>query len=36
MRAEPFEADSQDSLLLQLYIMSRSNGLNIETPAVRY
>ena len=36
MRAEPFEADSQDSLLLQLYIMSRSNGLDIETPAVRY
>ena len=36
MRAEPFEADSQDSLLLQLYIMSRSNGLKIETPAVRY
>jgi sulfur-oxidizing protein SoxA len=36
MRAEPFDADSDDSLLLQLYIMSRSNGLKIETPAVRY
>lgn len=36
MRAEPFEADSEDSLLLQLYIMARSNGLKIETPAVRY
>ncbi len=36
MRAEPFDADSEDSLLLQLYIMARSNGLKIETPAVRY
>ncbi len=36
MRAEPFAADSKESRLLQLYIMSRSNGLPIETPAVRY
>ncbi len=36
MRAEPFAADSKESRLLQLYIMSRSNGLAIETPAVRY
>ena len=36
MRAEPFAADSEEINLLGLYIMSRSNGLAIETPAVRY
>jgi sulfur-oxidizing protein SoxA len=36
MRAEPFDADSAESRLLELYVMSRSNGLRIETPAVRY
>lgn len=36
MRAEPFEADSAEIKLLGAYIMSRSNGLPIETPAVRY
>ena len=36
MRAEPFDADSQEIKLLGLYLMSRSNGLKIETPAVRY
>ena len=36
MRAEPFDADSEEIKLLGLYIMSRSNGLKIETPAVRY
>ena len=36
MRAEPFAADSEEIKLLGLYIMSRSNGLRIETPAVRY
>ena len=36
MRAEPFEADSEEIESLGLYIMSRSNGLKIETPAVRY
>ncbi len=36
MRAEPFEADSDEIKLMGLYIMSRSNGLSIETPAVRY
>lgn len=36
MRAEPFDADSEENKLLGLYIMSRSNGLRIETPAVRY
>ena len=36
MRAEPFAADSDEIKLLGLHIMSRSNGLRIETPAVRY
>ena len=36
LRAEPFETDSEEIRLLGLYIMSRSNGLGIETPAVRY
>jgi sulfur-oxidizing protein SoxA len=36
MRAEPFATDSEEIKLLGLYIMSRSNGLKIETPAVRY
>jgi len=36
MRAEPFDADSEEIRLLGLYVMSRSNGLRIETPAVRY
>lgn len=35
-RAEPFEAGSRESKLLELYIMSRGNGLQIETPAVRF
>lgn len=36
LRAEPFSSDSQEIKLMGLYIMSRSNGLIIETPAVRY
>jgi sulfur-oxidizing protein SoxA len=36
MRAEPFAADSEEIRQLELYLMSRSNGLKIETPAVRY
>jgi sulfur-oxidizing protein SoxA len=36
MRAEPFAAGSEEIKLMGLYIMSRSNGLKIETPAVRY
>ena len=36
MRAEPFESGSEELNLMGLYIMSRSNGLGIETPAVRY
>lgn len=36
LRAEPFTVDSAEMQTLELYIMSRSNGLMIETPAVRY
>jgi sulfur-oxidizing protein SoxA len=36
LRAEPFDTDSDEIKLLGLYLMSRSNGLAIETPAVRY
>lgn len=36
LRAEPFATDSKEIKLLGLYLMSRSNGLPIETPAVRY
>lgn len=35
-RAEPFEEGSAEFDLLELYIMSRANGLEIETPAVRF
>ena len=36
LRAEPFATDSEEISLLGFYLMSRSNGLAIETPAVRY
>ena len=36
LRAEPFPTDSDEIKLLEYYIMSRGNGLPIETPAVRY
>ncbi|SEA88569.1 sulfur-oxidizing protein SoxA [Thiothrix caldifontis] len=36
MRAEPFAPDAEESKLLGAYIMSRSNGLKIEAPAIRY
>ena len=36
MRAEPFASGSEELRLMELYMMSRSNGLAIETPAVRY
>jgi sulfur-oxidizing protein SoxA len=36
LRTEPFDAESDEIKLLGLYLMSRSNGLKIETPAVRY
>jgi sulfur-oxidizing protein SoxA len=35
-RAEPFEYGSEEYDLLELYVMSRGNGLPIETPAVRF
>ncbi|MGB1109739.1 MAG: sulfur oxidation c-type cytochrome SoxA [Gammaproteobacteria bacterium] len=36
MRAEPFPDDSEEIKLLEYYLSARSNGLPIETPAVRY
>ena len=36
MRAEPFPPDSEEMKLLEYYLSARSNGLPIETPAVRY
>lgn len=36
LRADPYDTDSEEIKLMGLYIMSRSNGLAIETPAVRY
>lgn len=36
MRAEPFPDDSEQIKLLEYYLSARSNGLPIETPAVRY
>lgn len=36
LRADPFATDSEEIKLMGLYIMSRSNGLAIEAPAVRY
>lgn len=35
-RADPFDADSDEYRLLELYLMQRGNGLPIETPAVRF
>ena len=35
-RAEPYDAGAEELRLLELYIMSRGNGLEIETPAVRF
>ena len=35
-RAEPFDPGSEEYRLLELYLMSRGNGLEIETPAVRF
>ena len=36
LRAKPYPSDSEQIKQLELYLMSRSNGLKIETPAVRY
>lgn len=35
-RAEPFETGSEEFKLLELFVTSRGNGLEIETPAVRF
>ena len=35
-RADPFDPGSDEFRLLELYLMSRGNGLKIETPAVRF
>jgi sulfur-oxidizing protein SoxA len=35
VRAEPFAADSEELIDLELYLGWRSNGLKVETPAVR-
>lgn len=35
-RAEPFDRGSIEYINLELYLNARSNGLKIETPAVRY
>lgn len=36
LRAEPYPADSEEYLALEVYMNARSNGLRIETPAIRY
>ena len=36
LRAEPFTEDSPEYLDLEVYLSARSNGLRIETPAIRY
>jgi sulfur-oxidizing protein SoxA len=36
LRAEPYPAGSEEYLSLEVYMGVRSNGLKIETPAIRY
>jgi sulfur-oxidizing protein SoxA len=36
LRAEPFAEDSPEYFALEVYMSARSNGLPIETPAIRY
>jgi len=36
LRAEPYPAGSDMYLRLEVYLSARSNGLKIETPAIRY
>jgi sulfur-oxidizing protein SoxA len=36
LRAEPFGEDSPEALDMEVYLSARSNGLRIETPAIRY
>lgn len=35
-RADPFDPGSEEYQLLELYLMQRGNGLQVETPAVRF
>jgi sulfur-oxidizing protein SoxA len=36
LRARPYPAGSDEYLALEVYMGARSNGLKIETPAIRY
>lgn len=36
LRAQPYPAGSEAYLALEVYLNARSNGLEIETPAIRY
>lgn len=36
LRAEPYAADSQEYVDLEVYMNARGNGLKIETPGMRY
>ena len=36
LRAQPYPAGSAEYLALEVYMSARSNGLEIETPAIRY
>jgi L-cysteine S-thiosulfotransferase len=36
LRAQPYPAESDEYLALEVYMGARSNGLKIETPAIRY
>jgi len=36
LRAEPYLAGSDEYLSLEVYLSARSNGLKVETPAIRY
>ena len=36
LRAQPYPAGSKEYLALEVYLSARSNGLKIETPAIRY
>jgi sulfur-oxidizing protein SoxA len=36
LRADPIAEDSPEYLALEVFMSARSNGLPIETPAIRY
>jgi sulfur-oxidizing protein SoxA len=35
VRAQPFDYGSPELVELELYLMSRAQGMSVETPAVR-